>query len=35
MIKISLPDGSLREYSKGSSSMDMALSISQALNVIH
>ena len=31
MIKISLPDGSVREYPKGSSSYDVALSISEGL----
>ncbi len=31
MIKITLPDGSVREYSKGSSSMDVAKSISEGL----
>lgn len=30
-IKITLPDGSQREYAKGSSSMDIALSISEGL----
>lgn len=30
-IKITLPDGSVREYPKGSSSMDVALSISEGL----
>lgn len=30
-IKITLPDGSQREYAKGSSSMDVALSISEGL----
>jgi len=31
MIKITLPDGSVREYSKGSTSMDVAKSISEGL----
>lgn len=31
MIKITLPDGSVREYAKGSSAMDIALSISEGL----
>ncbi|GAB3509680.1 threonine--tRNA ligase [Emticicia fontis] len=31
MIKITLPDGSVREYPKGSSSYDVALSISEGL----
>ncbi|MFK7899754.1 MAG: threonine--tRNA ligase, partial [Cyclobacteriaceae bacterium] len=31
MIKIKLPDGSIREYEKGSSSHDVALSISEGL----
>lgn len=31
MIKITLPDGSIREYPKGSSSYDVALSISEGL----
>ena len=31
MIKITLPDGSLREFEKGSSAMDVALSISEGL----
>ena len=31
MIKITLPDGSLREYPKGSSAMDIAKSISEGL----
>ena len=31
MIKITLPDGSIREYSKGSSAMDIARSISEGL----
>lgn len=31
MIKITLPDGSVREYQKGSSAMDIALSISEGL----
>lgn len=31
MIKITLPDGSVKELSKGSSSMDVALSISEGL----
>jgi threonyl-tRNA synthetase len=31
MIKIILPDGSVREYPKGSSAMDVALSISEGL----
>ncbi|NVK84075.1 MAG: threonine--tRNA ligase [Cytophagia bacterium] len=31
MIKITLPDGSVREYPKGSSAMDVALSISEGL----
>ncbi len=30
-IKITLPDGSIREYAKGSSAMDIALSISEGL----
>jgi len=30
-IKITLPDGSIREYAKGSSAMDVALSISEGL----
>ena len=30
-IKITLPDGSVREYPKGSSAMDVALSISEGL----
>ena len=30
-ISITLPDGSLRQYSKGVSSMDVALSISEGL----
>lgn len=30
-IKITLPDGSVREYPQGSSSMDIALSISEGL----
>ncbi|MEP3211550.1 MAG: threonine--tRNA ligase [Maribacter sp.] len=36
MIKITLPDGTIKEYSKGSSPMDVALSISEGLarNVI-
>ena len=31
MIKIILPDGTVREYPKGSSAMDVALSISEGL----
>lgn len=31
MMKITLPDGSVREYSKGTSAMDVALSISEGL----
>lgn len=31
MIQVSLPDGSVREYPKGSSAMDVALSISEGL----
>ena len=31
IIKITLPDGSVREYPKGSSAMDVALSISEGL----
>ncbi len=31
MIKITLPDGAVREYAKGTSSMDVAKSISEAL----
>ena len=31
MIKITLPDGSLREFEKGSTAMDVALSISEGL----
>jgi threonyl-tRNA synthetase len=31
MIKITLPDGSVREYPKGTSSMQIALSISEGL----
>ena len=31
MIKITLPDGSVREYDKGASAMDVALSISEGL----
>jgi threonyl-tRNA synthetase len=31
MIKITLPDGSVREYPKGSTAMDVALSISEGL----
>jgi threonyl-tRNA synthetase len=31
MIKITLPDGSVREYPKGSTAMDIALSISEGL----
>jgi threonyl-tRNA synthetase len=31
MIKITLPDGSIREYSKGTTSMQIALSISEGL----
>ena len=31
MIQITLPDGSVRDYNKGSSSMDVALSISEGL----
>ena len=31
MIKITLPDGSIREYAKGVSSMDIAKSISEGL----
>jgi threonyl-tRNA synthetase len=31
MLKITLPDGSVREYPKGSSAMDIALSISEGL----
>ena len=31
MIKITLPDGSVREYAKGSTSLDVALSISEGL----
>jgi threonyl-tRNA synthetase len=36
MIKITLPDGTIKEYSKGSSAMDVAMSISEGLarNVI-
>lgn len=36
MIKITLPDGTIKEYSKGSTAMDVALSISEGLarNVI-
>ena len=30
-ITISLPDGSTREYSKGTTSLDIALSISEGL----
>ena len=31
MINVTLPDGSMREYSKGSTAMDVALSISEGL----
>ena len=31
MIKITLPDGSVREYAKGSSALDIAKSISEGL----
>jgi len=31
MIKITLPDGSIREFAKGSSAMDVAMSISEGL----
>ena len=31
MIKITLPDGSVKEFEKGASSMDVALSISEGL----
>ena len=31
MINVTLPDGSKREYQKGSSPMDVALSISEGL----
>ena len=31
MIKITLPDGSIREYSKGTTSLDVAKSISEGL----
>src|SRR6476620_10404012 len=31
MIKITLPDGSIREYSEGTSAMDVAKSISEGL----
>lgn len=31
MIKVTLPDGSIREYQKGASAMDVALSISEGL----
>lgn len=31
MIKITLPDGSIREYESGASPMDVALSISEGL----
>ena len=31
MIKVTLPDGSVKEYAKGSSAMDVALSISEGL----
>jgi threonyl-tRNA synthetase len=31
MIKITLPDGSVREYAKGTTSMDVAKSISEGL----
>ena len=31
MIKITLPDGSVSEYPKGSTAMDVALSISEGL----
>ena len=31
MIKITLPDGSVREYAKGSTSLDVAMSISEGL----
>ena len=31
IIKITLPDGSVREYPKGSSAMDVAISISEGL----
>ena len=31
MIQITLPDGSVRDYNKGTSAMDVALSISEGL----
>ena len=31
MIQITLPDGSVRDYNKGASAMDVALSISEGL----
>lgn len=31
MIKIKLPDGSVREYAQGTTGMDIALSISEGL----
>ena len=31
MIKVTLPDGSLREFSKGATAYDVALSISEGL----
>ena len=31
MIKITLPDGSVREYAKGTTAMDIAKSISEGL----
>ena len=31
MIKITLPDGSIREYQKGTTSLQVALSISEGL----
>ena len=31
MINVTLPDGSMREYPKGSTAMDVALSISEGL----
>ncbi|MDA8809985.1 TGS domain-containing protein, partial [Flavobacteriaceae bacterium] len=36
MIKVSLPDGSVKEFNKGATPMDVAMSISEGLarNVI-
>lgn len=31
MIKVTLPDGSIKEFEKGASAMDVALSISEGL----